>query len=152
MVVNNWQVTVQAFVDVTNEWSVLYFVTWWVICPVITLNMCVSLILDVRRAFNLGPFFIIILIIIKHANKKKNNKKLFVLKWEKTLQSNAQTLLTGRAPLIKSMHGLFDDVKWKADGNRLNSELAKHAYIDFSRMIKNLDGTDDFSTILNQTV
>lgn len=47
MVINNWQVTIQAFIDVTSQWSVIYFVAWWVVCPVITLNMCVSLILDV---------------------------------------------------------------------------------------------------------
>lgn len=47
MVVNNWQITIEAFADATNEWSRFYFIFWWLICPVITLNMCVSLILDV---------------------------------------------------------------------------------------------------------
>ena len=47
MVVNNWQIFIEAYVSVTSEWHRLYFIFWWVLCTVITLNMCISLILDV---------------------------------------------------------------------------------------------------------
>ena len=54
MVVNNWQIFIEAYVSVTSEWHRLYFIFWWVLCTVITLNMCISLILDVST--NLPEF------------------------------------------------------------------------------------------------
>jgi len=51
MVINNWQVLQDAFVDTTGEWARLYFIFWWLLCTLVCLNMCVSLILDVNSLF-----------------------------------------------------------------------------------------------------
>ncbi|CAF0887929.1 unnamed protein product [Brachionus calyciflorus] len=116
MVINNWYVTVDAFVDVTNEWSRFYFYFWWFICPIVTLSMVISLILD-----------------------------LFVLKWERTVDTKIAAF-SSRTPLIKSIHRLFNDIKWKPDDKRINDELIKHPYIDFNRLIHKADIEQDFSS------
>ncbi|KAM9302452.1 two pore channel protein 2 [Gastrophryne carolinensis] len=46
MVVNNWQVFLEAFSRYTNPWSKLYFVTWWLVSSVIWVNLFVALILE----------------------------------------------------------------------------------------------------------
>lgn len=51
------------------------------------------------------------------------------------------SISVGRTPLIKSIHRLFNDTKWKADDETLNKELSKHSYIDFARMILTPDQT-----------
>ena len=68
-------------------------------------------------------------------------KKLFILKWEKIL--NAEKNSSRRTPLIKSIHSLFNDAKWKPDDEKLKIELYKHAYIDFQRLILNFNVQED---------
>ncbi|KAM8938887.1 two pore channel protein 2 isoform 3-T3 [Pelodytes ibericus] len=46
MVVNNWQVFLDAFSRYTNPWSKLYFVVWWLVSSVIWVNLFVALILE----------------------------------------------------------------------------------------------------------
>lgn len=46
MVVNNWQVFLDAFSRYTNPWSKLYFVAWWLVSSVIWINLFVALILE----------------------------------------------------------------------------------------------------------
>nr|DBA17512.1 TPA: hypothetical protein GDO54_002944 [Pyxicephalus adspersus] len=46
MVVNNWQVFLEAFSRYTNPWSKLYFVAWWLVSSVIWVNLFVALILE----------------------------------------------------------------------------------------------------------
>ncbi|XP_018410009.1 PREDICTED: two pore calcium channel protein 2 [Nanorana parkeri] len=46
MVVNNWQVFLDAFSRYTNPWSKLYFVAWWLVSSVIWVNLFVALILE----------------------------------------------------------------------------------------------------------
>ncbi|XP_069479554.1 two pore channel protein 2 isoform X4 [Ambystoma mexicanum] len=46
MVVNNWQVFLDAFSRYTTPWSKLYFVAWWLISSVIWINLFVALILE----------------------------------------------------------------------------------------------------------
>jgi two pore calcium channel protein 2 len=112
MVVNNWQIIINAYVEVTTSWHRIYFYFWWVICTIITLNVCVSLILD-----------------------------LFIMKWEKALSSEADS--SRRTPLIKSIHSLFNDAKWKADDSKLKKELLKHDYIDFNKLIQDFNATEE---------
>ncbi|XP_064423094.1 two pore channel protein 2 [Latimeria chalumnae] len=46
MVVNNWQVFLDAFSRYTTPWSKIYFVAWWLISSVIWVNLFVALILE----------------------------------------------------------------------------------------------------------
>ncbi|XP_075044395.1 two pore channel protein 2 [Mixophyes fleayi] len=46
MVVNNWQVFLDAFSRYTNPWSKLYFVAWWLVSSVVWVNLFVALILE----------------------------------------------------------------------------------------------------------
>nr|XP_033784696.1 two pore calcium channel protein 2 isoform X3 [Geotrypetes seraphini] len=46
MVVNNWQVFLEAFSRYTSPWSKLYFVAWWLVSSVIWINLFVALILE----------------------------------------------------------------------------------------------------------
>ncbi|KPP66457.1 hypothetical protein Z043_115041 [Scleropages formosus] len=47
MVVNNWQVFMEAFTEYTSEWSKIYFVSWWLTSSVMWVNLFVALILEV---------------------------------------------------------------------------------------------------------
>uniref|UniRef100_A0AAY5EHS8 Two pore channel protein 2 n=1 Tax=Electrophorus electricus TaxID=8005 RepID=A0AAY5EHS8_ELEEL len=46
MVVNNWQVFMDAYTRYTTEWSKLYFVSWWLTSSVMWVNLFVALILE----------------------------------------------------------------------------------------------------------
>ncbi|XP_019332292.1 two pore channel protein 2 isoform X2 [Alligator mississippiensis] len=46
MVVNNWQVFLDAFSRYSSPWSKLYFVAWWLISSVIWVNLFVALLLE----------------------------------------------------------------------------------------------------------
>uniref|UniRef100_A0A6Q2ZCC7 Ion transport domain-containing protein n=1 Tax=Esox lucius TaxID=8010 RepID=A0A6Q2ZCC7_ESOLU len=47
MVVNNWQVFMDAYSRYTTEWSKVYFVSWWLTSSVMWVNLFVALILEV---------------------------------------------------------------------------------------------------------
>ena len=47
MVVNNWYVFLDAFSRATTKWSQLYFVAWWLVSVIVTINLFVSLVLEV---------------------------------------------------------------------------------------------------------
>uniref|UniRef100_A0A8C3UVH0 Ion transport domain-containing protein n=1 Tax=Catharus ustulatus TaxID=91951 RepID=A0A8C3UVH0_CATUS len=49
MVVNNWQVFLDAFSRYSSPWAKIYFVAWWLISSVIWVNLFVALLLEVRR-------------------------------------------------------------------------------------------------------
>ncbi|XP_075693145.1 two pore channel protein 2 [Rhinoderma darwinii] len=46
MVVNNWQVFLDAYSRYASPWSKLYFVAWWLVSSVIWVNLFVALILE----------------------------------------------------------------------------------------------------------
>ncbi|KAM6980649.1 two pore channel protein 2 [Aplochiton taeniatus] len=46
MVVNNWQVFMDAYTRYTTEWSKVYFVLWWLTSSVMWVNLFVALILE----------------------------------------------------------------------------------------------------------
>ncbi|KAJ8349376.1 hypothetical protein SKAU_G00245060 [Synaphobranchus kaupii] len=46
MVVNNWQVFMDAYSRYTSEWSKVYFVSWWLTSSVMWVNLFVALILE----------------------------------------------------------------------------------------------------------
>ncbi|KAM9461501.1 two pore channel protein 2 isoform 1-T1 [Clarias gariepinus] len=46
MVVNNWQVFMDAYTRYTTEWSKVYFVSWWFTSSVMWVNLFVALILE----------------------------------------------------------------------------------------------------------
>lgn len=46
MVVNNWQVFMDAYTRYTTEWSKVYFVAWWLTSSVMWVNLFVALILE----------------------------------------------------------------------------------------------------------
>ncbi|XP_054683914.1 two pore channel protein 2 isoform X6 [Grus americana] len=46
MVVNNWQVFLEAFSRYSSPWAKIYFVTWWLISSVIWVNLFVALLLE----------------------------------------------------------------------------------------------------------
>ncbi|XP_074853544.1 two pore channel protein 2 isoform X2 [Carettochelys insculpta] len=46
MVVNNWQVFLDAFSRYASPWSKVYFVAWWLISSVIWVNLFVALLLE----------------------------------------------------------------------------------------------------------
>nr|XP_020638448.1 two pore calcium channel protein 2 [Pogona vitticeps] len=46
MVVNNWQVFLEAYSRYSSSWSKLYFVTWWLISSVIWVNLFIALLLE----------------------------------------------------------------------------------------------------------
>ncbi|XP_062973440.1 two pore channel protein 2 isoform X2 [Elgaria multicarinata webbii] len=46
MVVNNWQVFLDAYSRYSTPWSKLYFVTWWLISSVIWVNLFIALLLE----------------------------------------------------------------------------------------------------------
>uniref|UniRef100_A0A8C0UGN9 Two pore segment channel 2 n=1 Tax=Cyanistes caeruleus TaxID=156563 RepID=A0A8C0UGN9_CYACU len=49
MVVNNWQVFLDAFSRYSSPWAKIYFVAWWLISSVIWVNLFVALLLEVRK-------------------------------------------------------------------------------------------------------
>lgn len=66
------------------------------------------------------------------------------MKWEKTTEVKASSNSI-KAPLIKSIHRLFNDAKWKPNDEKINGELIKHSFLDFTRMIHSFsDGDHDF--------
>ncbi|KAG8125903.1 hypothetical protein E2320_021272 [Naja naja] len=46
MVVNNWQVFLEAYSRYASPWSKLYFVTWWLTSSVIWVNLFIALLLE----------------------------------------------------------------------------------------------------------
>ncbi|XP_055000094.1 two pore channel protein 2 [Sorex araneus] len=46
MVVNNWQVFLEAFVRYAGPWSKVYFILWWLVSSVIWVNVFLALILE----------------------------------------------------------------------------------------------------------
>lgn len=46
MVVNNWHVFTDAYTRYTTEWSLMYFVAWWLTSSVMWVNLFVALILE----------------------------------------------------------------------------------------------------------
>ncbi|XP_008104250.1 two pore channel protein 2 isoform X1 [Anolis carolinensis] len=46
MVVNNWQVFLEAYSRYSSPWSKLYFVTWWLFSSVIWVNLFIALLLE----------------------------------------------------------------------------------------------------------
>ncbi|XP_077057836.1 two pore channel protein 2 [Siphateles boraxobius] len=46
MVVNNWHVFTDAYTRYTTQWSLVYFVAWWMISSVMWVNLFVALILE----------------------------------------------------------------------------------------------------------
>ncbi|XP_060796924.1 two pore channel protein 2 isoform X2 [Neoarius graeffei] len=46
MVVNNWQVFMDVYTRYSNEWSKVYFVSWWFTSSVMWVNLFVALILE----------------------------------------------------------------------------------------------------------
>ncbi|XP_058257045.1 two pore channel protein 2 [Hemibagrus wyckioides] len=46
MVVNNWQVFMDAYTRYSTEWSKVYFVSWWLTSSVMWVNLFVALILE----------------------------------------------------------------------------------------------------------
>uniref|UniRef100_A0A8B9CRG9 Two pore channel protein 2 n=2 Tax=Anser TaxID=8842 RepID=A0A8B9CRG9_9AVES len=46
MVVNNWQVFLEAFSRYSTPWAKIYFVAWWLISSVIWVNLFVALLLE----------------------------------------------------------------------------------------------------------
>uniref|UniRef100_A0A8C8H2T4 Two pore channel protein 2 n=1 Tax=Oncorhynchus tshawytscha TaxID=74940 RepID=A0A8C8H2T4_ONCTS len=46
MVVNNWQVFMDAYTRYTTQWSKVYFVSWWLTSSVMWVNLFVALILE----------------------------------------------------------------------------------------------------------
>uniref|UniRef100_A0A672UTV9 Two pore segment channel 2 n=1 Tax=Strigops habroptila TaxID=2489341 RepID=A0A672UTV9_STRHB len=46
MVVNNWQVFLEAFSRYSSPWAKIYFVAWWLISSVIWVNLFVALLLE----------------------------------------------------------------------------------------------------------
>ena len=48
MIVNNWYVTCDMFTDIVGSfWPRVYFITFWVICVLIMLNLVVSFVLEI---------------------------------------------------------------------------------------------------------
>ncbi|XP_051820181.1 two pore channel protein 2 isoform X2 [Antechinus flavipes] len=46
MVVNNWQVFLDAYTRYSSPWSKLYFVAWWLVSSVVWMNLFVAVILE----------------------------------------------------------------------------------------------------------
>lgn len=65
-----------------------------------------------------------------------------MLKWEKTIEVKTSSYSI-KTPLIKSIHRLFSDAKWKPDEKKINGELIKHSYLDFNRMIQSFSNEND---------
>ncbi|XP_027799867.2 two pore channel protein 2 isoform X3 [Marmota flaviventris] len=47
MVVNNWQVFLEAYERYAGRWSLVYFVLWWLVSSVIWVNLFLALLLEV---------------------------------------------------------------------------------------------------------
>lgn len=46
MVVNNWQVILEAYKHYSGPWSMVYFVLWWLVSSVIWINLFLALLLE----------------------------------------------------------------------------------------------------------
>uniref|UniRef100_A0AAY4EDD2 Ion transport domain-containing protein n=1 Tax=Denticeps clupeoides TaxID=299321 RepID=A0AAY4EDD2_9TELE len=46
MLVNNWHVFIDVYSRFTTEWSILYFISWWIISAVMWVNLFMALILE----------------------------------------------------------------------------------------------------------
>lgn len=47
MVVNNWFIFLDAFSIATSKWAQIYFIAWWLISVIVTLNLFISLVIEV---------------------------------------------------------------------------------------------------------
>lgn len=72
---------------------------------------------------------------------------LYVLKWEtSTSRTNATTSNRNyaRGPLIKSIHRLFNDQIERASDSKINEELFRHRYVNFSKIVVPFEPITDF--------
>ena len=46
MVVNNWQVIMNAYSTVVGSWAIVYFVLWWLVSVIIVLNIFTAFIVE----------------------------------------------------------------------------------------------------------
>ena len=47
MVVNNWHIFLEALSCTTSKWSQVYFGAWWLVSVVVTVNLFVSLVIEI---------------------------------------------------------------------------------------------------------
>ena len=47
MVVNNWHIFLDAFSRAASKWSQIYFIVWWLVSVIVTVNLFVSLVIEV---------------------------------------------------------------------------------------------------------
>uniref|UniRef100_A0A8U7MBN1 Two pore segment channel 2 n=1 Tax=Corvus moneduloides TaxID=1196302 RepID=A0A8U7MBN1_CORMO len=64
MVVNNWQVFLDAFSRYSSPWAKIYFVAWWLISSVIWVNLFVALLLEVRKWSHLNLKFLFYVVLL----------------------------------------------------------------------------------------
>ncbi|XP_037694629.1 two pore calcium channel protein 2 [Choloepus didactylus] len=103
MVVNNWQVFLDAYRRFAGPWSKLYFVLWWLVSSVIWFNLFLALILE-----------------------------NFIHKWDRCdhLQNLPETLET---PYQMTVELMFRDVLKEPEEEELVEKLSQHPHLKLCR-------------------
>ena len=51
MVVNNWHIFLQVYSEKVSPWSQIYFVIFWILSVIVSVNLFTAIILEVSHAF-----------------------------------------------------------------------------------------------------
>lgn len=107
MIVNNWNVFVEAYRSVYTEWATIYFMAWYIVSVIIGINLLIAIILD---AFITGW---------DEKRSDKPQSKQFQYKSALNEQPQRPT---------PSIRGMFQDSLIEPTDQVLQYELDKHAY------------------------
>ena len=111
MIVNNWNVFVEAYRKVYTEWVTLYFLSWYVLSVIIGINLLIAIILEA-----------------------------FISCWEERAQQvdnsldqvtpiNNYTSCRGEVTPNISVRGIFEDSKVEPDVNLVGKLIEKHPFL-----------------------
>ncbi|XP_070581393.1 two pore channel protein 2-like [Ptychodera flava] len=97
MVVNNWQVFLQAYSAATTPWSQLYFIAWYFTSVLICINLFTALILE-----------------------------NFITKWDRHQQQVSEGLSESEMTTRTTVHSMFRDMLKEPTESELLKELQAH--------------------------
>ncbi|PVD28777.1 hypothetical protein C0Q70_11372 [Pomacea canaliculata] len=104
MVVNNWNVFLEAFGEATSPWSYLFFVAWWLISVIIVLNLFTALIME-----------------------------NFIMKWDRSQQIRNTNGDFDQPMVLNSVHDMFRGLLEEPAENDLLRQLSDHQYLVLER-------------------
>ena len=111
MIVNNWNVFVEAYRAVYSEWVTLYFFSWYVLSVIIGVNLLIAIILE---AF--------ISCWEERTQQLDNNL-------DQVVPVNNNNFVRGEVTPNISVHGIFLDRDTEPDANLADKLIEKHPFL-----------------------